>query len=55
MRALLIDHVGIGPSSLAEEVTLGDVEQAMQACGLHRVSLSQQVGLEGVPDPAAQG
>ena len=34
MRALLIDHVGIGPSSPAEEVTLGDVEQAMQACGL---------------------
>src|SRR5215471_9855479 len=35
------------PGTAAEEVTLGYVEQAMQACGLHGVSLSQPVGLEG--------
>src|SRR5215469_2165821 len=35
------------PGAAAEEVTLGDVEQAMQACGLHGVSLSKPVGLEG--------
>jgi 2-polyprenyl-6-methoxyphenol hydroxylase-like FAD-dependent oxidoreductase len=35
------------PSATGEEVTLGDVEQAMQTCGLHGVSISNPVGLEG--------
>src|SRR5215467_14234162 len=35
------------PGAAGEEVTLGDVEQAMQACGLHGVSVSNPVGLEG--------
>jgi 2-polyprenyl-6-methoxyphenol hydroxylase-like FAD-dependent oxidoreductase len=35
------------PGAAEEEVTLGDVEQAMQACGLHGVSISHPVGLEG--------
>jgi 2-polyprenyl-6-methoxyphenol hydroxylase-like FAD-dependent oxidoreductase len=35
------------PGAAGEEVTLGDVEQAMQTCGLHGVSISNPVGLEG--------